>query len=251
MKQNLVSIITPMYNGAKYIGQTIDAVLAQTYENWEMLVVDDGSKDDCARIVEGYAGQDGRIKLIRQKNQGSAAARNHALRQASGRFICFLDADDLWDKDFLKHQLDFLNENDAVLVYASYRRINEDNKEILKPFIVPRKVNYKGLLKTCSISCLTAMFDRERSGEVFFDEKLKSMRDDFVFWLTMLKKIGYAYGNKEVLASYRVFASSTTGNKKRVMKPQFLVYYSVEKLGFLRSCYYFMNWAINGFFKYR
>ena len=100
--------------------------------------------------------------------------------------------------------------------------------------------------------CLvTAMFDKEKTGNVFFDESLRSMRDDFVFWLTLLKKIDYAYGNKEVLASYRVFTASTTGNKKKVMKPQFMVYYKLEKLGIIRSIYYFVNWAINGILKYK
>ncbi len=251
MNNQLVSIITPMYNGAKYVSQTIDSVLAQTYECWEMVIVDDGSKDNSAEIVEHYSRKDKRIRLIRQSNAGSASARNNALRNAKGKYICFLDADDLLDCRFLEKQLNYLKKNDAAIVYASYRRIDESNQEILKPFIVPDKVNYKGLLKTCSISCLTAMFDKEKTGEVFFEESLKSMRDDFVFWLTLLKKIDYAYGNKEVLASYRVFASSTTGNKKKVMKPQFMVYYKVEKLGLFRSVYYFINWAINGILKYR
>lgn len=144
-----------------------------------------------------------------------------------------------------------MRSKNVAIVYASYRRIDESNKEILKPFIVPDKVDYKGLLKSCSISCLTAMFDKEKTGNVFFDESLRSMRDDFVFWLTLLKKIDYAYGNKEVLASYRVFTASTTGNKKKVMKPQFMVYYKLEKLGIIRSIYYFVNWAINGILKYK
>lgn len=251
MNSNLISIITPMYNGEKYVSQTIESVISQTYPNWEMVIVDDGSKDNSPQIVESYSQKDKRIRLIRQSNAGSAAARNNALRHANGRYICFLDADDLLDCQFLEKQLDFLKDKNAGIVYASYRRVNEENKEILKPFIVPDKVNYKGLLKTCSISCLTAMFDKEKTGEMFFNESLKSMRDDFVFWLSMLKKIDYAYGNKEVLASYRVFAASTTGNKKKVMKPQFMVYYKVEKLGLIKSIYYFMNWAINGFFKYK
>lgn len=251
MKENLISIITPMYNGASFIEETIKSVQVQKYTNWEMIIVDDGSKDNCAEIVKKYTLKDKRIRLIRQSNGGSASARNNALRNARGRYICFLDADDLLDSCFLEKQLSFLKSKNAAIVYASYRRINESNKEILKPFIVPNKVNYKGLLKSCSISCLTAMFDKEKTGNVFFDESLKSMRDDFVFWLTLLKKIDYAYGNKEVLASYRVFASSTTGNKKKVMKPQFMVYYKLEKLGIIRSIYYFVNWAINGIFKYR
>ena len=246
----LVSIITPMYNGKKFIAQTIDSVLQQTYRHWEMIVVDDGSKDNSAEIVDRYSQKDKRIKLIRQANAGSAAARNHALRCATGRYICFLDADDLWDVTFLESQLKFIVDKKAEIVYASYRRVNVEGKEILRPFIVPDKVNYDGLLKTCSISCLTALFDKEKTGEVFFNEALKSMRDDFVFWLNLLKKVEYAYGNSEVLASYRVFGNSTTGNKRKVMKPQFLVYYKVEKLSLAWSIYYFIHWAINGFFKY-
>jgi len=100
MKQGLVSIITPMYNAEKYVGQTINSVLSQTYENWEMLIVNDGSKDSSAEIVADYSKKDSRVKLINQPNAGSAAARNNALRNAIGQFICFLDADDLWDNNF-------------------------------------------------------------------------------------------------------------------------------------------------------
>lgn len=251
MDMEFISIVTPMYNGGRFVAQTIESVLAQTYPHWEMLIVDDGSKDDSPETVGAYSARDPRIKLIRQPNSGSAAARNNALRRARGRYICFLDADDLWDPEFLARQIAFIQEKAAGLVYASYRRINECGDEILRPFIVPERVDYKGLLKTCSISCLTAFFDRTKIGEVFFDESLHSMRDDFVFWLGILRKIDCAYGNPDVLASYRVFGTSTTGNKKRVMKPQFMVYYKVEKLGFFRSVYYFLHWAVNGYFKYR
>ena len=247
----MISIITPLYNGERNIAGTINSVLSQTFEHWEMLIVDDGSKDSSAQIVRQYAAQDNRIKLISQVNRGSAAARNNALKQAKGRYICFLDADDLWEPTFLSEQLNFIQVKHAALVFASYRRIDANGDIVLKPFIVPERVNYQSLLKTCSISCLTAMFDKEKTGKVYFDESLKSMRDDFVFWLSMLKKIKYAYGNPEVLASYRVFASSTTGNKKKVVKPQFMVYYKIEKLGIVKSAYYFIHWAVNGFFKYR
>ena len=244
-----VSIITPAY-AAKYISRTIDSVRNQTYTEWEMIIIDDGSRDNTAEIVANYANKDNRIKLLRQNNAGSAAARNNALRNSTGQLVCFLDADDLWDADFLSSQVTFIKERDAALVFASYRRINAEDDEILKPFIVPDRVNYIGLLKTCSISCLTAMYDKERVGENYFNENLRSMRDDFVFWLQILKKIPYAYGNKAILASYRVFANSTTGNKKKVIKPQFNVYYKVEKLGLIKSIYYLLNWAINGLKKY-
>lgn len=251
MKENLISIVTPMYNGEKYVEETINSVLKQTYPNWEMIIVDDGSKDNGPAIVEKFAQADNRIKLIRQKNAGSSAARNNGLKNIQGRYVSFLDSDDFWEPNFLEEQLNFIKEKKSPIVFASYKRINAEGREILKPFIVPEKVNYKGLLKSCSISCLTAMFDREKTGNVFFNEAMGSLRDDFVFWLSILKQGGYAYGNKNVLASYRVFASSTTGNKKKVMKPQFMVYYKVEKLGLIKSIYYFINWAINGFFKYK
>ncbi|ATA72522.1 teichuronic acid biosynthesis glycosyl transferase [Capnocytophaga sp. H4358] len=251
MQENLVSIITPMYNGAKYVRQTIESVLAQTYQDWEMLIVDDGSKDNSAEIVKEHTIKDKRIKLIQQKNGGSASARNNALRNAQGRYICFLDSDDLLESSFFEKQLSFLKEKNAALVFASYNRVDENGTKKLKPFIVPEKVTYNSLLKTCPISCLTSVYDKSIVGEQFFREELKSLRDDFAFWLEMLKKIKVAYGNKEVLASYRVFASSTTGNKKKVIKPQFLVYYKVEKLGLFKSLYYLAHWAINGFFKYK
>ena len=250
MQEDLISIITPMYNGEKYVSQTIETVLSQSFPHWEMLIVDDGSRDASPKIVSAYAQRDNRVRLIQQPNGGSASARNNALRQAKGRYICFLDADDLWDSNFLEEQLNFLKNHQAALVFSSFRRINAQGDPILKPFIVPTRVNYTDLLKTCSISCLTALFDRAKVGEVYFREELRSMRDDFVFWLSILKHIDYAYGNPTILASYRVFASSTTGNKRKVIKPQFNVYYKVEKLGLIRSLYYLAHWAINGYLKY-
>lgn len=254
MGKDLISIVTPMYNGAAYIGEAIRSVQAQSYPYWEMVIVDDCSPDNGAGIAEvkKYAVADARIKLIEsKKNGGSSVARNIALRNISGRYVSFLDADDFWDPQFLEEQLNFIKEKGSAIVFASYRRINAAGEEILKPFIVPEKVDYHGLLKSCSISCLTAMYDRGITGDVFFNEAMGSLRDDFVFWLSILKQGGYAYGNRKILASYRVFASSTTGNKKKVIKPQFLVYYKVEKLGLIRSIYYFIHWAINGFLKYK
>jgi len=247
----MVTIGLPFYNAEKYLALAIESVLQQTYTDWELLLLDDGSTDNSLSIAQSYAQKDSRIKLINQPNAGSATARNNALRNAQGQYICFLDADDLWDAVFLEKQINFLKEKNAALVFSSYRRIDEQGEQKLEPFIVPESVTYKALLKTCSISCLTALYDREQVGEQYFKDELKSLRDDFVFWLQALKKIKIAYGNIEILASYRVFANSTTGNKKKVIKPQFMVYYKVEKLGLIKSLYYLAHWAVNGFFKYR
>ena len=116
--KDLISIVTPMYNGEKYIVQTIESVIGQTYNDWEMIIVDDGSKDHSPLIVEEYSQKDGRIKLYRQVNAGSAAARNNGLRHSQGQYICFLDADDVLDCTFLEKQLCFLREKDAGIVYA-------------------------------------------------------------------------------------------------------------------------------------
>lgn len=250
MQKNLVSIITPLYNGEKYVSQTIESVLSQTYSNWEMIIINDGSKDKSKDIVEEYTKKDSRIKLFSQHNSGSSAARNNALRRANGKYICFLDADDIWENIFIEKQIEFIENKNAKIVFSSFKRINENNEEILRPFIVPLKVNYQSILKTCSLSCLTTLFERETFKHISFNEELRSMRDDHAFWLALLKTVDYAYGNPEILASYRIFDKSTTANKRKVMLPQFNIYYKVEKLGLLRSIYYFMHWAFNGYIKY-
>ncbi len=251
MQQELVSIITPMYNAERFVAETIESVIAQTYSYWEMIIVNDGSKDNCAKIVEQYTQKDNRIQLITQPNAGSASARNNGLRNAKGKYICLLDADDLWKNTFLEEQIKFMKSQNASFVCSSHKRIDEYGNECLRPFIVPEKSSYKDLLKTCSISCLTAMYDSEILGKHYLREELKSLRDDFAYWLEIIKISTFVYGNKKILASYRIMNSSATSNKKKVVKPQFLIYYKVEKLGLFKSVYYTLNWAFWGYFKYR
>lgn len=255
MSKSLISIITPMYKGAAFVGKTIESVLSQTYTDWEMIVVDDCSPDDGAGIavVEKYALQDERIKLIASKqNKGSSGARNIALRAARGRFIAFLDSDDLWHPTFLEEQLAFMEKKNAALVFSSYRRIDEfTEEEILRPFIVPERVTYQSILKSNPIFPSTVVYDRERCGLSFFDEGLGSMRDDFVYLLAILKKIDYAYGNRNVLVDYRLRKSSVTGNKKKVIIPQWNVLRKIEKLPLPLCWYYITCWAILSYLKYR
>lgn len=251
MQDELVSIITPMYNGEKYIGQTIESVIAQTYPHWEMIVINDGSKDKGAEIVAEYAQKDSRIKLLSQKNAGSAAARNNGIRTAQGRYIALLDADDLWEPIFLDSQLSLMKETGALLVYGSHKRIDKHNKECLRPFLVKGKVTYQDLLRTCSISCLTGLYDSSVYGKFYLREDLKSLRDDYMYWLDIIKKVKVAHANPKVIASYRILQSSTSRNKKKVVKSQFHIYYKKEKLGLFKSGFYLSTWAINGFIKYR
>lgn len=250
MANNWVSIITPMYNGARYISETIDSVLKQTYPYWEMIIIDDGSKDNGVEIVKKYMERDKRIMLIQQTNKGSAAARNNGIREAKGRYIALLDADDLWEPNFLESQLTLMKEKNAIVVHASYRRINEKSEEILSSFRAKSVVTYKQMRMTNHIACLTGLYDTSQYGKIYLKEELKSIRDDYAYWLDIVKLAEVAYGNPEILARYRVMASSTTGKKKKLIRSQFLFYYNYQHLGLLRSCLYTFYWGILGLRKF-
>ena len=253
MENNLVSIVTPMYKGAPFVGETIESVLRQTYPDWEMIIVDDCSPDGGAGIEVVKRYNDPRIRLIESKvNKGSSGARNIALREAKGRFIAFLDSDDKWDSHFLREQLDLLREKAAALVFSSYRRVDEfTRQEILRPFIVPTKVDYGTILKANPIFPSTVVFDRERCGLPLFNEAFGSMRDDYVYLLGILKRIDYAYGNPLILVDYRVRKSSVTGDKRKVIIPQWNVLRKVEKLPLWKCIYCISYWAVVSYFKYR
>lgn len=243
-----VSIITPCYNASRFISQTIDSVLTQTFTDWEMIIVDDGSKDDSSDIVEKYVKKDSRIRLIQQPNGGSANARNHGIRESTGRYIALLDADDLWLPQFLEKQIEFMKEKNAICVYSSYKRIDENSNEILKPLICRPFVNYKKMQITNFIGCLTGLYDSSKYGKKYLDEKLKSIRDDYAYWLEIVKLENAAYGNPEVLACYRVIKSSTTGNKLKLVKKQFWFYRNYLKLSFTRSLCNLLFWGLRGLF---
>lgn len=246
MVKGLVSIITPCYNGAKYISETIDAVISQTYENWEMLIVDDGSKDDSAKIIKSYEEKDGRIYYIYQQNAGSAAARNNGIHQANGQYIALLDADDLWYPRFLEKQIAFMKEKNIICASCSYRRINENSEEILRPTKVKKVISKKDMERRNYIGCLTGLYDSEKHGKIYLHEELKSIRDDYAYWYDIVSLDGFAYGNSEILASYRVLPGSTTGNKKKLIKKQYQFYRDYLKLNTFKSAVNTAIWGIQG-----
>ena len=251
VNNNLVSIITPLYNSERFVGQTIESVLAQTYPHWEMIIVNDGSKDKGPEIVQQYADKDARIRLLNQPNGGCASARNHGLREAKGRYYAFLDSDDYWDPTFLEEQIRVMEEKNTAIVTCCVRRVDEDGKEILQPQIVPERMDYYDILKSCNLPCLATVIDTSKLHDIRFREELHNLRDDYALWLSLMKQTDYAYGNQQVLANYRISANQVTGNKRKVIIPQFMVNYKVEKLGFFRSLYYLCHWAWNGYKKYR
>lgn len=237
----LISIITPAYNAEKFIGETIKSVLNQTYENWELIIVDDYSIDKTIDIVASFQHYDPRIKLIRlKKNSGPAIARNTAIDVAKGRFIAFLDSDDLWLSDKLEKQLQFMLHHDIAFSFTKYMKMKEDGTETGSVIDVPASINYNGLLKHCVIGCLTVMLDTEKTGKV----KMINMRNrqDYVLWLN-LTKVGFvAYGLPEILAKYRLVKNSISSNKIKMAKRNWYVYRKVEKQSIIKSAWYFSHY---------
>ncbi len=246
---DLVSVITPSYKSEKFIAQTIESVLAQTYKNWEMIIVDDVSSDNSNKIIEKYINKDSRIKLIKLEiNSGPAIARNRAIKEAKGRYIAFLDADDLWKAEKLEKQIDFMNKSNLSFTYSSYDLIDEEDND-LGSFKTKDKITYDELLKTNSIGCLTAIYDTERLGKIYMPNILK--RQDYGLWLKILKKINKTQGIVEPLATYRILKNSVSSNKLKAAKYQWKIYREVENINIFKSLYYFIHYTYNGLKKYK
>lgn len=251
MKSGLVSIITPCYNGAKYIRETIESVVNQTYSNWEMIIVDDGSKDNSAEIVRQFETKDKRVRLIQQKNAGSAAARNNGIQQAEGQYICLLDADDIWLPEFLEHQIKFMNAHHAICVACSYGHINDQSTDILHTTHVKKVITVKDMKIMNQIGCLAGIYDCSRYGKIYLQESLKSLRDDYAYWYDIVSLAGRAYGNDEVLAKYRVLSNSTTGKKSKLIKVQYRFYREYLKENPIEALINLVRWGYAGVKKFK
>jgi len=250
MKNKLISIITPSFNSEKYIKETYESIRLQTYENWEWLITDDSSSDGTVNLIQEFMVKDNRIKLFQNStNQGAAVSRNISISNSNGNYMTFIDSDDVWNSKFLEDSL-ALCDSTTGFVFSSYSRVDEITlNPIYKDFIVPQKVSYTDILKTNSISCLTAFIDIDRLGKKRMP--LVRYRQDMGLWLQYLKEVDFAYGNKNVLAKYRIRKSSLSRDKKKLVKPQWHFYRNVSKLNFFQSIYYMIIWAFRGILKYQ
>lgn len=240
----MISIITPSHNSAQFISETIKSVLNQSFSDWDMIIVDDCSNDNSVEVIRSYVEQDSRIRLIQlSKNSGAAVARNTAIEAAQGRYIAFLDSDDLWLPNKLEKQLAFMQSNNYPFTYAAYDKIDK-NGQVFGHIGVPDRVSYSDLLKMCSIGCLTAMYDTEYFGKVTMP--LIRKRQDLGLWLKLLKKTEYAYGLNETLAQYRVRTDSISANKANAAKFTWRLYREVEGLNLIKASYYFCHYALRG-----
>ena len=244
----VVSVITPIYNSEEFLQETIQSVLDQTYTKWELILINDCSTDNSLYIAERAAQKDNRIRVIKlDHNSGPAIARNTGIEKAKGKYIAFLDSDDMWLPNKLEKQISFMEENHIPFTYTSYEKIDEDgsSRGIIS---VPEKVTYKELLNTNVIGCLTAIYNIEQLGKVYMPNIRKGQ--DYGLWLKILKKGITAYGINEPLARYRVRKNSVSSNKLRAARYQWIIYRQVEKLGYLRSIYHFINYVYYGYKKY-
>ncbi|UAL47047.1 glycosyltransferase family 2 protein [Sutcliffiella horikoshii] len=242
MSSSLVSVITPSYNAEKFISATIESVRTQTYTNWEMIIVDDCSKDTTREILKKYAELDPRIKpIFLEENSGAAVARNTALKAAQGDYVAFLDSDDLWVLDKLEKQLAFMQENDYAFSFTAYNLMDENGKPLDKVIDVPEQIDYKGLLKNTIIGCLTVMIDTRKVEPL--QMPLIRTRQDFALWLKVLREGHIAYGMQEPLANYRIVEGSISSNKLKTAKRNWYVYREIEKLSLPYASWCFINYA--------
>lgn len=240
---HLVSVITPAYNCAEYIEECIESVLNQTYQNWEMLIVNDKSTDHTQSIVESYVKKDPRIKLFNQeKNAGVAAARNKALELSQGRFVAFLDSDDAWKPNKLERQLEFMFENNYGFTFTSYEIMSVKPLDKKKIFRVPAKINYNQYLRNTIIGNLTVIMDKELLGEIRVEV---GYLEDVLTWMKYLRQGHIAYGLDENLAMYRVAENSVSSNKFKNAKRYFWCLREKQKLSLIKSIFCQMGYMFN------
>lgn len=244
MANPVVSVITPCYNAADFVNGCMDSVQAQPFGDWEHIIVDDCSVDASAELVKEQAAADKRIRLIRHEhNQGAAAARNTAVEAARGRYIAFLDADDLWLPAKLEKQVGLMRENDWAFSCSDYSIIDTEGNIVKESVGIPATIDYSGLLKNTVIGCLTVVIDRERIVDLTMPD-LRSGQD-YALWYRILRSGVVAHGVDEVLAQYRLVPGSVSRNKLRAARRMWRLYREYERINPLLASWYFLHYAVN------
>ena len=240
----LVSIITPSYNSARFINECVNSVFEQTYTNWELIIVDDASYDNSKELISDIAARDSRIKFVfLTDNIGVAGARNIALEKSKGRYIAFLDSDDIWKKEKLTKQINFMQSHDISFSFSSYEPMSENGIEIFKEIKVPLKIDYNSFLKNTIIGCLTVVLDKDKIG----DFKMPNLRtsQDMALWLSIMRGGVIAYGIQKSLAYYRIVDESNTSNKFKVIVGVWEIYRIEQGFGYMKSIWCLLNYAFN------
>lgn len=242
---NLISIVTPVYNAERFIAETIKSVQAQEYTNWELLLVNDQSTDNSQFIIEEFAIEDNRIKVINlAENSGAAVARNTGIAASKGQYIAFVDSDDAWDSDKLIRQIAFMQKGGIAFSYTDFRLVDEQGNVLKEKANVPLSLDYTGLLKNTAIACSTVMIDREQIGDLRMPLVRKGQ--DTATWLQIMRETGIkAYGITLPLNSYRQVAGSISSDRIGALKRTWNTYYNLEKLPLPKASYYFASYVMN------
>ena len=236
MEKPLVSIITPSFNSEKFIAQTIQSVQNQTYQNWEMIIVDDCSSDQTVSIIEQFVTNDGRVRLFQLDiNSGTGIARDMALSKAKGQYIAFLDADDLWKPIKLEKQIDFLKQHNLPFTFSFYDCIDEEGNTLNKRVEAPIYLSYRQLFFCNYVGNLTGIYEVKYFGKIAISSTRK--RQDWMLWLTILKKVKYAKPVPESLALYRIRDNSLSASKIDLVKHNFAVYRNFHGFSYVTSLF--------------
>ena len=244
-RNNLISIIIPCYNCEKSIEKAINSVLNQTYSNFEILCVDDCSIDDTNMIIRKFAEKDDRIKLFKFKtNMGAASARNYGLKKAKGRYIAYLDSDDVWENEKLEKQISFMINNSCAFSCHNYVKVN-DKGDFLKIIKMPKIIDYNLYLRNTIIQTSTTMIDVKKVSKKYCVMPNLKIRQDAATWLSILKQGFICYGIQENLSYYKTSAHSLSSNKFKAALGTWKLYRDIEKISFSKSCFYFLGYAYN------
>ncbi len=243
----LVSIITPCYNSADFITATLNSIAEQTYFHWELIVIDDQSTDNTCQIVEAFAQKHSNVKLIRlEKNSGVANARNIGLDYVNGKYVAFLDSDDVWIAHKLSQQVAYMESKNLPMSFCAYQRVNEAGDIISRKIEVPFSVNYNQLLAHNVIIFSTSLTLKSAIGDLKFK---KAGHEDWLFWLDLFKKCGKGYGINDPLVLYRIRSNSVSSNKLKVVGYTWKILRKHEKIGLLKSMYLFSKYAFSTVWK--
>jgi len=243
-----VSVIIPVYNAEKYIGSTIESALNQTYKKLTLVIVDDCSTDNSKNIIDEYIKHTNNIVYhLNSNNTGAAVARNKALEIAEGRYVAFLDSDDLWLPEKIQRQLALMSNNNVGFCYTAYEMIDDEGRLMKEKIKILEKTEYKHLLKRTMISTPTVLLDRQLIGNV--EMPLRRTGQDYAYWLLLLRKNGVAYGIDEALVQVRRRNNSLSKNKIQNVRDVWSIQTKFENIPLLKATYNTICYVLNSFFK--
>ncbi|WP_336990272.1 glycosyltransferase family 2 protein [Bacillus infantis] len=247
--ETLISIIMPAYNCESFIEEAVTSVINQTYKTWELIVIDDGSRDNTVGIIKDLSNNDDRIRFyINEENQGVSATRNRGISLAKGEWIAFLDSDDKWKKNKLEKQLTFSQENNAEFIFTGSSYIDENGESFKGVFEVPGKVTYKKLRTHNVISCSSVLIKKSLLKDIKMERD--DMHEDYAVWLRVLKTGVCAYGVNNPLLIYRISPNSKSGNKLKTIKMTYKVFRFIN-MNPIASAYFMTRHLMGSIIKYR